>query len=315
VCQPQRSYDSGVTIVLAGGSGFLGRKLASRLQSEGHKTVTLSRRPSGAGNQIAWQPDGTAGDLPRHLDGVDAIVNLAGENVFGIRWTAAKKAAIANSRILATRTLARAIAACTHPPRILLSASGVGYYGAHGDEPVTESTPPGSDFLARLCVEWEGEARLVESASTRVAIVRTGLPLDGGGGALGKMLLPFKLGLGATIGTGDQFMPWIHIDDWTAMVSWLIENDRAAGVFNATAPEPVTNRTFTRTLGRVLHRPAVLFAPAFVLHAVLGEMASMLVYGQRALPARAEELGFRFTHRTLEPALASLNLRSRKSTS
>jgi hypothetical protein len=228
--------------------------------------------------------------------------------VFAIRWTAAKKAAIVNSRILSTRTLARAIAACTHPPRVFISQSGVGYYGAHGDERVTESTPPGSDFLARLCVEWEGEARLVESASTRVAIVRTGLPLDGDGGALGKMLLPFKLGLGSTIGPGDQFMPWMHIDDWTGMMSWLIKNDRAAGVFNAAAPEPVTNRTFTHTLGRVLHRPAILFTPAFVLHAALGEMASMLVHGQRVLPARAEELGFRFEYRTLEPALASLNL-------
>jgi uncharacterized protein (TIGR01777 family) len=149
---------------------------------------------------------------------------------------------------------------------------------------------------------------MVEARSTRVAIVRTGLPLDRDGGVLGKMLLPFKLGLGATLGSGDQYMPWIHIDDWTALVSWLIKNDRAAGAFNLSAPEPVTNRTFTRALGRALHRPAVLFAPAFLLHAVLGEMASMLVDGQRVLPARAEELGFRFTHRTLEPALATLNL-------
>jgi uncharacterized protein (TIGR01777 family) len=297
-----------VTIVLAGGSGFLGRKLAKRLEIEGHKTIMLSRRPSSAGNQIAWRPDGSAGELPRHIDGVDAIVNLAGESVAGVRWTAAKKAAIQDSRVLSTRTLARAIAACARPPRVLISGSATGVYGPHGDEPVTESTSPGSDFLARVCVEWEREAGMAESPSTRVAIVRTGLPMDRRGGVLGTMLLPFKLGLGATIGPGDQFMPWIHIDDWTAMVSWLINDDRAAGIFNVTAPEPVTNRTFTRTLGRVLHRPAVLFAPAFVLHAVLGEMASMLVHGQRVLPARAEELGFRFTHRTLEPALASLNL-------
>ena len=297
-----------MTVVLAGGSGFLGRKLARRLESEGHKTITLARRPSGKGNEIAWQPDGNAGELPRHFDGVDAIVNLAGENVFALRWTAAKKAAIRSSRILSTRTLARAIAACAHPPRVFISQSAVGYYGPHGDEPVTESTSPGSDFLACVCVEWEGEARLAESASTRVAITRTGLPLDGDGGALGKMLLPFKLGLGATVGPGDQFMPWINIDDWTAMMSWLIKTDPAAGIFNATAPEPVTNRTFTRTLGRVLHRPAVLFAPAFVLHAAMGEMASMLVHGQRVIPSHAQELGFRFNYPTLEPALASLNL-------
>ena len=297
-----------MTIVLAGGSGFLGQKLAKRLESAGHRTITLSRRPSAAGNEIAWRPDGNAGELPRHIDGVDAIVNLAGENVFALRWTAAKKQALRDSRILSTRTLVRAVQACARPPRVFINGSAVGYYGPHGDEPITEAIPPGSDFLARLCVEWEQEARAVESASTRLAIVRTGLPLDGGGGALGKMLPPFKLGLGGTIGSGDQFMSWIHIDDWTALVSWLIKNDRAAGVFNATAPTPVTNRAFTRALGRALHRPAVLFAPAFVLHAVLGEMASMLVHGQRVLPAAAEQLGFSFSHPTLEPALASLNL-------
>jgi hypothetical protein len=157
-----------------------------------------------------------------------------------------------------------------------------------------------------LCVEWEQEARKVESPATRLAIVRTGLPLDTDGGVLGKMLLPFKLGLGATLGSGDQYMPWIHADDWTAMVAWLIENDRATGVFNASAPVPVTNRDFTRTLGRVVKRPAILHAPAFALNAVLGEMATMLTAGQRALPAYAEHLGFRFSYRTLEPALRSL---------
>jgi uncharacterized protein (TIGR01777 family) len=296
-----------VTIVLAGGSGFLGRKLARRLESEGHTTITLSRHASGA-NAISWQPDGSAGDLPRHIDGVDAIVNLAGESVAGLRWTAAKKAAITSSRILSTRTLARAIAACSNPPKVFISGSATGYYGPHGPGPISELIPPGSDFLARLCVEWEQEARMAESGSTRLVIIRTGLPLDRDGGVLGTMLLPFKLGLGATLGSGNQFMPWIHIDDWTAMVSWLIANDRAAGVFNVTAPVPVTNRGFTRALGHALHRPAVLFAPAFVLHAVLGEMASMLVQGQRVLPVRAQELGFRFTHHMLEPALASLNL-------
>jgi uncharacterized protein (TIGR01777 family) len=297
-----------VTIVIAGGSGFLGRKLAGRLEKEGHDVITLSRSPSGARNQISWVPDGNAGALPQHLDGVDAVVNLAGENVADKRWTAARKAALRDSRILSTRTLVRALAACAHAPRAFISASAVGYYGAHGDEAVTESTPAGSDFLARLCVDWEAEAGTLRSEATRLAIVRTGLPLDGGGGALGKMLLPFKLGLGATLGPGDQYMPWIHIDDWTAMVAWIIRNDRAAGVFNATAPAPVTNRVFTHTLGRVLHRPAILRAPAFAMHLLLGEMASMLLHGQRVLPAASEQRGFRFKHRDLEPALASLGL-------
>jgi uncharacterized protein (TIGR01777 family) len=297
-----------VTVVIAGGSGFLGRKLAKRLASEGHRVITLSRRPSAGSDQIAWQPDGNAGALPAHLEGVHAIVNLAGENIADKRWTAARKAALKNSRILSTRTLVRAVAACRQPASVFISGSAIGYYGWRGDEAVTESTPAGSDFLARLCVEWEGEARALKSGATRLVIVRSGLPLDRDEGALAKMLLPFRLGLGATVGSGDQFMPWIHVDDWTAMLSWLIQNDRATGVFNATAPGPVTNRMFTQTLARVLHRPAILHAPAFALRVALGEMASMLVNGQRVLPAAAEQLGFRFTHRDLEPALESLNL-------
>jgi len=296
-----------VTIVIAGGSGFLGGKLAARLESDGHRPVTLTRRPSGT-NSINWTPDGSPGGLPAHLEGVDAVVNLAGENLAKGRWTASRKQALRDSRILSTRTLVRAIQACARPPRALISGSAIGYYGPRGDEPVTESTEPGSDFLAGVCVEWEQEAKMAASANTRVAIVRTGLALAKEGGALGAMLLPFKLGLGATLGSGDQFMPWIHAEDWAGMVSWLIQNDRAAGAFNATAPEPVTNRVFTHTLGRVLHRPAVLHAPAFVLQAAMGEMSAMILNGQRVLPANAEQLGFRFTYRTLEPALRSLNL-------
>jgi uncharacterized protein len=297
-----------VTIVIAGGSGFLGRKLAKRLQSEGHTVVTLTRRPTGNGGEVAWQPDGEPGGLPRHLEGTDALVNLAGEGIADKRWTAARKQALRSSRILSTRTLVRAVTLCARPPRVFVSGSGKDYYGGRDAAPVSETAEPGSDFLAKLCVDWEQEARMVESPSTRVAIVRTGLALDRDGGALARMLLPFKLGLGATIASGDQIMSWIHVDDWTAMVSWLIRDERARGPFNATSPEPVTNRAFTRTLGRVLHRPAVLHAPALVLRAALGELATALIEGQSAVPAHAERLGFRFTHRALEPALESLNL-------
>jgi uncharacterized protein (TIGR01777 family) len=296
-----------VTIVIAGGSGFLGRKLARRLEAEGHRPITLSRKAGGP-NTIQWNPDGWPGSLSAHLNGVEAVINLAGESIAGKRWTDERKRTLRSSRILSTRTLVHAIADCQQPPRTFISGSAIGFYGPRGDEPVTELTEPGSDFLARLCVEWEYEARLAESAQTRVAIVRTGLALAKDGGALAKMLLPFKLGLGATMGTGTQFMPWIHADDWTGMVTWLIQNDRASGVFNATAPTPVTNREFTQTLGRVLKRPAILQAPAVVLQAALGEMSSMLLQGQRVMPAHAEQLVFRFTHRTLEPALRSLNL-------
>jgi len=325
-----------VTIAIAGGTGFLGQKLAKRLLAAGHAVVILTRKLNstpgvnhnsaelkstpGVNNNFSelkltpgvnfnsWQPDGTAGDLAKRLEGVDAVVNLAGEGIADRRWSAARKEALRQSRLLSTRTLTRAIGQCARPPRVFVSGSGVGYYGAHGDERVSEDTPPGTDFLARLCVEWEAEARAAESRATRVVIVRTGLALDDDGGALSKMLLPFKLGLGATLGTGDQYMPWIHADDWTALVEYVLDREHAAGPFNATAPEPVTNREFTRTLGRVLRRPAFFAAPAFVLQMALGELASALLTGQRALPACAEQLGFRFSFRTLEPALRSLHL-------
>lgn len=266
--------------------------------------IVLSRRPGGA-DGVTWRPDGSAGDLPRHLSNVDAVVNLAGESIADKRWSASRKAALRSSRVLPTRTLARAIAACERPPRVFVSASGVGYYGPHGDEPVTESTPPGSDFLATLCVEWEQEAQAA-STHTRVAIIRTGLPLSADGGALAKMLLPFKLGGGGPFGSGNQYVPWIHIDDWTSLVAWLIGEARAAGAFNGSAPAPVTNRAFARALGRALHRPAVLPMPAFALRLAVGELATALLTGQRALPARAEQLGYRFVYADIDAALASV---------
>jgi uncharacterized protein (TIGR01777 family) len=295
-------------VLIAGGTGFLGRKLGWTLRQAGHAVSTLTRRAATSSDQITWQPDGTPGTLPLHLEGVDVVVNLAGESIAGRRWTPARKELLHTSRILPTRTLARAIAQCGRPPRIFISASGVGYYGPHGDEPVIESTPPGTDFLARLCVEWEQEARAIEGTTTRLAIVRSGLVFDRGEGALKQMVLPFKMGGGAILGSGEQYMPWIHIDDWTALVAWLIDTAAAEGAFNATSPGPVTNRTFTRTLAKVLRRPAIVRAPAFVLRLALGELSDALLTGQRALPAHAEHLGFAFTYRTLEPALESLRL-------
>jgi uncharacterized protein len=302
-----------VQVVIAGGSGFLGRKLTKRLTDDDHTVASLTRRPLNSAPRanfkaIQWSPDGTSAGLEKDLEGVDAVVNLAGEGIADKRWTAARKEALRSSRVLSTRTLVRAIKACAKPPRVFVSGSGVGYYGAHGDDVVTETTPPGSDFLARLCVEWEQEARAAESRATRVVIVRTGLALDRDEGALSKMLLPFRLGLGATLGSGRQYLPWIHVDDWTTMVAWLISDERASGAFNVTAPEPVMNREFTRTLGRVLIRPAFFVAPAFVLQMALGELASALLTGQRVLPACAQQHGFRFSYPTLEPALRSLNL-------
>jgi uncharacterized protein (TIGR01777 family) len=294
--------------VIAGGSGFLGQKLVSRLVSEGHHVQILTRRTATTADQITWNPDGSPGALPSQLEGADAVVNLAGENLAGGRWTEQRKHALVSSRVLPTRTLARAINACRTPPRVFVSASAVGYYGPHGDEPVTEATPAGSDFLARICVDWEQEARAAETVRTRLAIIRSGVVLAKDGGALAKMLLPFRLGLGATLGSGAQYFPWIHADDWSSLASWLIGNSDATGAFNATAPAPVNNHTFTKTLGRVLGRPALLKAPALALRLAMGEMADMVLHGQRVIPVHAEHLGFQFTHRALEPALRSLRL-------
>ena len=301
-------FNRAMRVVIAGGTGFLGRRLDSKLRQRGHAVLTLTRRSSPSADQIHWQPDGEPGTLPQHLEGVDAVVNLAGESIAGHRWTDARKDVLRSSRILPTRTLASAIARCARPPRAFISASAVGYYGPHGDEPVTEATPPGTDFLAQLCVAWEQEARAIEGLQTRLAIVRSGLVFDRGEGALKQMVLPFKLGAGAVLGSGDQYMPWIHVDDWTALVTWLIATDGAAGAFNATAPEPVTNRTFTRALARTVRRPAIAKAPAFMMRLVLGELADALLTGQRALPEHAEQLGFTFTYRKLLPALESLHL-------
>jgi uncharacterized protein (TIGR01777 family) len=295
-------------VIIAGGSGFLGQKLSLRLSGQGHQVQILTRRPATTPNQITWNPDGSPGGLAQHLDGADAVVNLSGENLSEGRWTPARKALLHSSRVLPTRTLVRAIDQCARPPSVFVSASAVGYYGPRGDEPVPETTPPGSDFLATICIDWEQEARAIHSPSTRLVLVRSGIALAADGGALAKMLLPFRLGLGATLGSGQQFFPWIHVDDWSALVSWMIRDDRAAGAFNASAPVPVTNRTFTRTLARVLRRPALLHAPALAMRAVMGQMAEMLLNGQRAIPAGAEQSGFQFVHRELEPALHSLQL-------
>jgi uncharacterized protein len=293
-----------VRIVLAGGSGFLGQALRARAERDGHTITILTRSPRGP-NDVAWSPDGTAGAWATALHGADAVVNLAGESIAGTRWNEARKRALLDSRLLPTRSIVAALAHAPPPAPVLVNGSAVGYYGAHGDERVSESTPPATDFLGELCVAWEREAEQA-SVVTRVALVRTGLVLHPDGGALGQMLTPFKLGAGGPMGSGDQYMPWIHLDDWVSLVVWLIATSQARGAFNGTAPEPVTNRAFARALGRALHRPALLPAPALALKLLLGEFADSLLTGQRAVPARAEELGFQFRFRDVDAALADL---------
>ncbi len=304
-------------IVIAGGTGFLGAALTRRLVADGHQIVILTRRiattPPVAGVQmVEWTPTDAARLPGAAIDGADAIVNLAGESIAGRRWTAAHKQRIRDSRIEATRALVTAIRNLRAAPRVFVSGSAVGYYGDRGDETLSEESSPGRDFLADVCVEWEAEARRAGSTQTRVVLVRTGLVLERDGGALAAMLPPFRFGAGGPVGSGRQFWPWIHRDDWVALVRWAIDTNAAAGPINATAPRPVTNREFARTLGRVLRRPAFMPAPRIALRLALGEMAdALLLSGQRAVPARAEALGFRFKYAELEPALQAIFARPR----
>ncbi len=293
-------------VTIAGGTGFLGTALADALIRGGHDVAVLTRSPRRP-HHVAWTPDVPTGPWVRAIDGADIVVNLAGESLADGRWTARRKQQLVDSRVRPTRALAAAIREAVTPPAAFVSASGVGYYGPRGDEPITERDRSGDDFIARLCQEWEAAAASAGSARTRVVILRSGVVLAKEGGALPRMLPPFRLGMGGPLGTGRQYMPWIHRDDWAALARWAMDEPRASGVFNATAPDPVTNGSFAATLGRVLHRPAALPAPAIALKLLLGELAGpLLLTGQRALPERALELGFRFRYPELEGALREI---------
>jgi uncharacterized protein len=303
-------------IVIAGGTGFLGNPLAVALRREGHEVIVFTRSlgngmrerdpAPGVVARVGWVPDGSAGPWSREVDGADAIVNLAGESIAARRWSAAQKARIRDSRILATRSLVGAIRAASQLPSVLVSGSAMGYYDATARTPLTEADGPGSDFLATIAVEWEGEA-LRAAELTRVVVVRTGIVLERDGGALAKMLPPFKLFAGGPVGSGDQYWSWIHRDDWIAMVRWALETQPVTGPINATAPQPVTNREFCKALGRALGRPSWLPAPAFALRLLLGEMADpLLLEGAPVLPAKATELGFRFQYPELDEAFRAI---------
>jgi uncharacterized protein len=301
-----------MNVVVTGGSGFLGRPLVRALAQGGHTVVVLSRMANasfagGAIRTVSWAPDGTPGDWAREIAAAEAVVNLAGEPIAARRWSPEQKQRIIQSRVLATQSVARAIRASPAPPSVLVSGSAVGYYGPCGDEIMTERAPAGRDFLARTGVQWEAAALEAASAKTRLVCIRTGLVIAKDGGALKSMLPPYRLGLGGPVGTGRQYWSWIHRQDWIDLVRWALETPAASGPLNATAPHPVTSADFARALGRELHRPAILPVPAFVLRTILGEMAGpLLLSGQRVVPARAEELGFRFRYPTLDRALRAI---------
>ncbi len=291
-------------IVIAGGTGFLGRALARQLESRGDRVVVLTRTARAAG-QVAWNPTEQAGAWVDAVASADVVVNLAGEPVDAGRWTPERKRALIDSRVGTTAALVERLAQ-RGSSAALINASAIGFYGAHADEPLDESAGPGDDFLARLCVEWEATARRAE-ASRRVVLLRTGLVLDRHDGALPRMALPFQLFAGGPLGSGRQYWSWIHRDDWVGLVVRAIDADTVRGPLNLSAPTPVTNREFARTLGRVLHRPGFMPAPAVALRLALGEMAdAMILNGQRVLPAQALRAGYAFRWPQLEPALRDL---------
>lgn len=295
-------------VTVTGATGLVGPRLVAALRERGDEVTVLTRSPEraraalGDAQAVAWA-DPSASPAPAEaVAGRDAVVHLAGEPV-AQRWNDARKERIRVSREAGTRNLVAAIEAASPRPGVLVSSSGVGYYGKRGDEPVPESTPAGDDFLAGVCVAWEREALAAEALGVRVVVVRTGIVLDAEGGALQKMLPFFKLGVGGPVAGGKQYMPWIHLDDLVDLYLAAVDGAGWSGAVNGSAPEPVTNRAFSKVLGRVLGRPAFAPVPRLAVQALYGQMAEIVAEGQRAVPERPLELGFRFRHAELEPAL------------
>jgi uncharacterized protein len=291
-------------VAVTGASGLIGAALVSRLTSEGHRVSRLVRRTAGPG-EISWDPAARSLD-PAALEGADAVVHLSGENV-GARWTTERKARIRSSRVASTRLLSETLAGLQRTPEVLVSASAVGIYGDRGDEVLTEESPPGNpdrDFLVSVTREWEKAAEPARVEGIRVVHPRFGVVLSPAGGALGKMLLPFRLGLGARLGSGRQWMSWISIDDAVQALQQALVDTSLQGPINVTAPEPLSNRNFTRTLARVLSRPALFAVPEWALRLALGDMAEGTILSSiRAVPARLLQAGYRFGQPDLESAL------------
>jgi uncharacterized protein (TIGR01777 family) len=282
-------------ITITGASGLIGSKLVAALSQRGDEVTQLSRSTN-------WKHPSAEPAPADLLAGRDAVVHLAGENV-AQRWTEKARKAIHDSRERGTRNLVAGIERADPKPRALISASAVGYYGPHGDERLDEDSPPGGDFLAGVCVAWEREADRAAELGLRVVKVRTGVVLDPNGGALSKMLLPFKLGGGGPVAGGKQYMAWIHVDDLVGIYLGAIADATWEGPVNATAPEPVTNRTFSKALGKALHRPAIAPIPGAAIRLLYGDMAEIVTTGQRVIPKRTLELGYAYRYPDLDEAL------------
>jgi uncharacterized protein (TIGR01777 family) len=298
-------------IVVAGGTGFIGRNLVKVLGESGHHVIVLTRNPGRARNDAdpaarLEQWDGrTVGEWRSHVSGADAVINLAGESIEAKRWTRSRKDRIVRSRVEATRALVGAMGLAVSKPRVFLSASAVGYYGSVEDGDVTEGHPKGAGFLSDVCEQWEHEARKAELLGLRVVILRMGVVLGDDGGALEKMILPFKLFVGGPLGSGNQWFPWVHRDDVVGAALFAIENANLSGPVNLSAPESVNMKQFCEALGEVLRRPSWIAVPGLILRLALGEMSEMLLTGQRQIPSVLTNAGYAFRHSKLAPALLS----------
>ena len=298
-------------VAITGGSGLIGRALSASLARDHHEAIILSRHPEQVVGLPAvvrterWNPH--IAEECRHLvEEADAVVNLAGENIAARRWTVDRKKQIRDSRLNAGRAMLQALESATRRPRVVVQASAVGYYGLCGDEELNEESPPGKDFLAQLAIDWEVSTAQIERLGVRRAIIRTGVVLSPEGGAFPRLLLPFRLFVGGPLGSGRQWFPWIHIADEVGAIRFLLENESASGPFNLSAPHPVTNADFARMVGRQTKRPAFLPTPAFLLRLLFGEMATVLLDGQRAFPGRLMLMGYNFRFPEAEGALQDL---------
>jgi uncharacterized protein (TIGR01777 family) len=295
-----------VRIAVTGSTGLIGTALVAALRDGGHRVIRLVRQTPASEDEIAWDPLAPTGGLaPGALDGLDAAIHLAGANVAGRRWTAAYKEEIRASRVRGTRALAGALAAASAPPSVLLSGSAIGWYGDTGGREVDESSPTGSGFLPGVVREWEAAARRAEEAGIRVVTMRSGVVMSRRGGVLARMLPPFRLGLGARLGSGTQVMSWITLADYAAIVSFLLAHPEITGPVNLTTPHPVTNAEFTSALAAAVHRPGLLFLPERALKLAIGGVSSDILASARVMPRRLEAAGYRFRFPDLPAALAA----------